>query len=105
MPDHPLNEVRSVDVARAARLALASMQGDGPLISAVLAETRDEVDPTDALARLISASSAGYAAAVMDRSRFVVAALSDGEVGRAEMEQQAREASEDALLRVVTASL
>lgn len=105
MTDHPLNEVRHLDISRAARLALASIQGDGQLIARVIAEAAAEDDSTDALARLISASSAGYAAAIVDRSRFVVAALADGEVTRAEMEQRAQQSAESSLLRLIGSTL
>lgn len=81
------------------------MQGDGQLISTVIAEAGAEDDPTDALARLISASSAGYAAAIVDRSRFAVAAVAEDGLDRDALEDRARESAEDALLQLVRVSL
>ena len=59
--EHELNEIRPVDVGRAARMALASQNHDGIAMGLVLDEAAAEDTEThEGIVRLVSALAAGY---------------------------------------------
>ena len=59
--EHELNEIRPLDVGRAARMALASQNHDSIAMGLVLDEAAaEDTETNEGIIRLISALAAGY---------------------------------------------
>lgn len=82
-----MDELRMIDFARAARMAAASITGNGDGIRQVIAEARDEDDPEASMGGLLAALGAGYASVTAqvfgeDQAEAVLLAIAAGAVER-----------------------